>query len=353
MNETWLRWKARIGSLKALAVLILIFVIIFGIAVIQNAWRAVKNPQGTQPAAISELATNQIDKDRFISVSGLAAYELSYQETENGILKAIIYPLIDQNQGYLVFVRTTHTELANAQDAQVTISGMTQSAPSDLQNLILKDMADINSAGFQTIDSLYIEEGRQPGNLLLYLLEGAGIAFVLLLCVVIFVFPTTVFHPNPVQQVTPGEEVRSVTRATGTFQQLKRIEPALEFGKAKRKFQNAAANLFTADPGWMGVYIHFIYTYRVYGIQVSKQESDWAVIVKPTQVVALEPGKLYGWRDRWAVSCRYRDDNEKEQTLIVIFETAAAQVSYVNYLRSKGYPVSTGQYAVTSVQSWT
>ncbi len=352
MNETWLRWKARIGSLKSLAVIILIFVIALGLATFQNFWRALQNPQGTQPAGISQLVTNQIGRDRFITVSGLAAYQLSYHETENGSLTALIYPLIDEQRKDVIFVRTTRTELMDAEDAEVTVSGLTQSAPSDLRDLIQKDMADINSAGFATTDSLYIEQGREPGDVSTYLLQGLGLGLVLLLCVSTFFFPATVFHVQPLQPISAGQEVRSVTRATGLFQQLTAIEPTLEFGRTTRRFENAAANLFTVEQRWMGVYIHFVFTRRMYGVQVSKQESDWAVIVKPMQVVALEPGKLYGWRDRWAVSCRYRDANEKEQTLLIAFETSAAQATYVNYLRSKGYAVSTGEYPVTSVQSW-
>ncbi|HEX9331510.1 MAG TPA: hypothetical protein VF896_06465, partial [Anaerolineales bacterium] len=112
-------------------------------------------------------------------------------------------------------------------------------------------------------------------------------------------------------------------------------------------------NLFTQEDKWIGVYIHFVYTQRVYGVQVSRRESDWAVIIKPAEIIALEPGKLYGWHDRWAISFRYRDANHKEQTLIVSFDHPAAQSHFVNYLREKGYPVSSGQYAVTGSTAWT
>jgi len=353
MNETWLRWKARIGALKGLALVLLIVVgaIFFGI--LESLNRVLKNPQGNQATTISQIATNQIETEKFITVSGLAAYRLSYQETGNGNLKAIIYPLIDQNGNYVIFVRTTHTELANAEDAAVKVSGMTQSAPSDLQQLIRQDMANINSAGLNTIDTLYVEEGREPGNLIVYLLEGSVLGFLIFLCIVIFFFPATVFGPHPVQPVTPDANVKSGIRAIGTLQQLKNSQPILEFGKSKRKFQNAVANLFTQEDKWIGVYIHFVYTQRVYGVQVSRRESDWAVIIKPAEIIALEPGKLYGWHDRWAISFRYRDANHKEQTLIVSFDHPAAQSHFVNYLREKGYPVSSGQYAVTGSTAWT
>jgi hypothetical protein len=76
------------------------------------------------------------------------------------------------------------------------------------------------------------------------------------------------------------------------------------------------------------------------------------VLVKPINTVAIEPGKVYGWRDRWAVSVKYRDANSKEQTVYIIFENVASQVNFVNYLREKGFAVSSGQYAVTGGQVW-
>jgi hypothetical protein len=298
MNETWLRWKARIGALKGLALVILIFAGIISFGILGDLNRTLKNGQGNQVTTISQIATNQIEREKFVTVSGLAAYRLNYQETQDGVTKAIIYPLIDQNGNYLVFVRTTNIELANAEDAAVKVSGMTQSSPNDLQQLIRQDMADINSAGFTTIDTMYIEEGREPGNLITSALEGLALGFLMFLCVATIFFPSTVFSPYSVQPMAPGADAKSGIRATGTLQQLKSSQPTLEFGKSKRKFQNAVANLFTQEERWLGVYIHFVYVQRVYGVQVSKRESDWAVIIKPSQIVALDPGKLYGWRDR-------------------------------------------------------
>ena len=70
-------------------------------------------------------------------------------------------------------------------------------------------------------------------------------------------------------------------------------------------------------------------------------------LVKPAQVIAVEPGKIYSWRDRWAVSIRFKDSADKPQTMLISFENAASQANFVNFLREKGYAVSSGQYAVT------
>lgn len=351
MNETLLRWEGRIGSLKGVAVIALIFLVIFFFPAFENLTTAMKNPSGSQSVTISQLSNGQVSTGQYITISGLAAYELAYIEKEDGVKKAIIYPLIDQNEGSLVFVRTTHSELETAPDANVTISGMTTRSATDLKNLIEQDMADINSAGFQTSSALYVEEGKQPAQAGASFLVIAAMAFAGLLSIATFFFPTTSFGAYPVQQVPPDGLISKAIKATGTFLQVKKMQP-LEFGRTRRKFVNSTANLFVLDDRSLGVYIHFIYTTRVYGIQVSKQETDWMVVVKPMEVVSIEPGKVYSWRERWAVSVKYRESNSKEQTVYIMFENLASQVNFVNYLREKGFAVSSGQYPVTSVQAW-
>lgn len=351
MNEALLRWEGRIGSLKGVAVIALIFLVIFFFPAFENMTTALKNPSGSQPVTISQLSNGQVGAGQYITISGLAAYELAYIEKEDGVKKAIIYPLIDQKEGVLVFVRTMHAELETAPDANVTVSGMTTKSATDLKNLIEQDMADINSAGFQTSSALYVEEGKQPGQLGMSFLLLAAMAFAGLLSIATFFFPTTAFGAYPIQPVPPDALVSKAVKATGNFQQVKKMQP-LEFGRTKRKFENSVANLFVMDDRTLGVYIHFVYTTRVYGIRVSKQETDWMVLVKPTDVVSIEPGKVYSWRDQWAVSVKYRDPNSKEQTVYIMFENLASQVNFANYLREKGFAVSSGQYPVTSTQTW-
>jgi len=351
MNETMLRWEGRIGSIKGLAIIALIFLVIFFFPAFENLTTALKNTTGSQSVTVSQLSSGQVGTNQYVTVSGLASYELAYIEKEDGVKKAIIYPLIDQNEGFIIFVRTTHAELETAPDVNVTISGMTTSSASDLKSLIDDDMADINSAGFQTSSALYLEEEKKPAQMGTSFLILATMAFAGLVSIATFFFPTTAFGSYPIQQVPPDALVSKAIKATGMFQQVKKMEP-LEFGKTRRKFENSVANLFVMEDRTLGIYIHFVYTHRVYGIQVSKQETDWMIMVKPAQVIALEPGKVYSWRDRWAVSVRLRDANSREQSVYIIFENLASQVNFVNYLREKGYAVSSGQYPVTGGQAW-
>ncbi len=347
MNESLLRWKGRIGALKPLAFLISIFLVIFIFPVGHNLLTAVKNTAGVQTVSIAQLVKDQVGTNKYISVSGTASYKLAYTETDNGSTTAVIYPLIDDHADVIVFVRTNRTEVQYESDAHVTITGMTTSSSTELTDAITKDLADINSAGFQTSKDIYIEEGQKPANLLISLVEIAALGFIGLLCIIIFLFPSTVFGPFPVQPIVPGTEIKKgLTKANGTFQQVKKMQP-LEFGKSKRKFQNANANLFFAEDNSLGVYIHFVFTQRVYGIQVRKQETDWMILVKPTQVIAIEPGKLYARRDIWAVSIQYKDSNNKNQVLLISFDSPASQANFVTFLRQKNYAISSGQYPVS------
>ncbi len=346
MNESLLRWKGRIGSLKALALLVLIFLVIFTFPAVTGFVTALKNPSAPQPVTVSELISGNIGTQRYVNVSGVASYKLAYTETENSVSKAIIYPLIDRQGNAVVFVRTTEANLASAPDTQVTVTGLTTSAPSDLKNLIEKDLSEINGAGYQTSSALYVEQGQKPGQLILYLLALAAMAFATVLCIATFFFPSVAFGAFPAQQIPPDAKISKAIKATGNFQQVKTMQP-LEFAKARRNFTDAVANLFVMDDRSIGVYIHFVLSRRVYGVQVSKQETDWMALVKPAQVIAVEPGKIYSWRDRWAVSIRFKDSADKPQTMLISFENAASQANFVNFLREKGYAVSSGQYAVT------
>jgi len=347
MNEALLRWKGRIGALKPLAFLVAIFLVIFIFPVGHNLITAVKNTSGVQTVTISQLVSDQVGTNKYVSVTGTASYKLAYTETNDGSTTAVIYPLIDSNANVIVFVRTTHTEVQYESDAHVTVPGMTTSSSTELTDAIAQDLENINSAGFQTSKDIYIEEGQKPANLLISLVEIAALGFIGLLCIIIFVFPVTVFGPFPVQPVAPGTEIKKgLTKATGTFQQVKKMQP-LTFGKSKRKFQTANANLFFAESGTLGVYIHFVFTQRVYGIQVRKQETDWMILIKPAQVIAIEPGKLYAWRDTWAVSVQYKDLNNKNQVVLISFDGAASEANFVNFLRTQGFAVGSGQYPIS------
>lgn len=339
MNETWLRIKGRIGASKGLAIVVGIFILVLGSDLINNAIRSFTNLSGVQNVSVSQLAGKQIGTNRYVAVSGIAAYELSYKETNNEATVGIVFPLIDSNTHTVVFVHTKQIELANQADKQVTVTGITETTPAELQTIITRDMADINTAGYQANADLYILQDEKPGDPILMLLLAGGVGLVLALAVATLFFPSTVFQAQPMQPAAQVAEGKIAIRLSGRLWQVKTLTPTLEFSHGSRNFQNSVANVFTSNEGWLGLFIRFVQTHRMYGIQVSKNTTDWAVIVSPAQVLSIEPGKIYSWRDRWAVSIRYRDSADKENSLIVSFDHNGAQAQFMEFLRSKNYPV--------------
>ncbi len=242
MNETRLRWKARIGASKPFAFLIVLFSLLFLWILIASLQKALKNPSGPQQVTIGQLARDEIEMDRYITVIGLAAYRMNYQETNDGKLVAIIYPLIDLDTGEVIFVKSSRIDLANkSEEENVTISGMTRTTPSDLKQLIQKDLPDITTAGLKTTALLYVLEGEKPGNASALLMQIAGIGLLLLLCAATFFFPSVVFRPYPLQIPAQAIQDKPGAKATGLFQQVIRMEPKLEFGQKRRKCQHPAA----------------------------------------------------------------------------------------------------------------
>jgi hypothetical protein len=339
MNETWLRIKGRIGASKSVVILVGVFILILGFDSIDNAIKAITNLSGVQNVSVSQLAGNEIGANHYVTVSGIAAYDLSYKETKNGVDVAIVFPLVDKDTHTLAFVHSKLTGLLSQPNQQVTVTGITETTPTELQTVIAQDLVAINGAGYQASKELYILQDEKPGDPILSLLLVGGLGFVIAVCAATLFFPSTVFQAQPILTTAQPSAGPDRVTASGLFSQLKSISPTFEFGLGKQKFNNSIANILMLQEKWLALYIHFVQIYKVYGIPVSRRASDWAVVIQPTDVVMIEPGKLYGWRDRWAVSIRYRLPSGKEETVIVGFDNAGAQVKFVNFLREKNYPI--------------
>jgi len=229
------------------------------------------------------------------------------------------------------------------QTEEVTVSGFTHSTESDLKQLIDSDLADIRSAGFDTISTLYIGEGEKPVDVAQQTGLAVGLGAILLLCVATFFFPGAVFAPRPVDSLATPATSNPDVKATGQFRKLASVRPSIRIDKGTRKFNNAVANILPLEDRRLMVYIHHVMTTKTYGITVRKQESDWGAFVDSANTLDIEPGKLYGWRDRPAVRLRYKDENEKQQALIVSFNHSGAQADFVNLLRQTGFIVGSGE----------
>lgn len=90
------------------------------------------------------------------------------------------------------------------------------------------------------------------------------------------------------------------------------------------------------------VYIHHIRRVKTYGITVSRKETDWAVFLEPGKVDGIQPGTLYGWKNRPALQVRHRDPKGKTQTLTISFEQPEALAGSVDLLQRLGFSVRHG-----------
>ena len=343
MNETVLRWKGRLGSLRPLAALVLLFAVIFLILAIESLNIASKNPTTPETVAIAKLAANEIETNRYVSVSGVALYPAAYQATEDGKTTEEYFFVIDDATGDMILIKASKPLPTEQTEESVTVAGLTHVAEVKLQQLIESDLPDIQKAGLNTTTRIYVGDGEQPPSAGASTAAVIGLSVLSLACVATFFFPGTVFGAKPLEAnaAVAGATDRSAW-ASGRFKKLSRTQPAFEFGKGERAFTNAVVNLVPLQNRQLMVYIHHVMTYRAYGVKVSQRDTDWGVLIDTANLVDIEPGKLYSWRDKWAVRFRYNTDKLKQQTLIISFKQVAAQAEFVALLRQLGFMVGTG-----------
>ncbi len=101
MNETALRWRARIASLKWFAGFVLLFLIIFLIAEAAALFTALKNPGEPQTITIQQLVNGTVGVDRYVTVPGYAVHDAGYEQTKDGAKIATYYLLLDDDTGLL------------------------------------------------------------------------------------------------------------------------------------------------------------------------------------------------------------------------------------------------------------
>ena len=343
MKETGLKLKGRIGRLKALGFLVIIvacLILAFGASTINLA--AKNSDEGPQKATVSQLVNGEIDSGRYVSISGIAEYEVGYEETdEDGAKTRNFYFLIDQKAGAMILIEHPSAYIVGLESGNsATITGMTHSTPTDLKSAIEDDLETYRGYGFETIIGLYVKDGETPPDMVGGVVAVCVAIPIMIMCVIPFFFPSIVFGPYPVDHTaTPSGRPR--VKATGRFQKLAQIEPTIEIGKGSQQFTNAIANVVPQARGRMMIYVHHIVKTRTYGITVNTRESDWGVFFDTGNVHAVEPGKIYGWKTKWAVRLQYQGPKDKPEKLYLIFEQAADQAWVVNLLRQSGFMIET------------
>jgi hypothetical protein len=343
MKETGLRWKGRIGSLKILGFIVAIGACIILAAGASTLNLALKNPDNEpQKVTISQMVNGEIGSGLYVRVSGTAEYDVGYEETEDGKTTRNFYFLIDPYAGDMILIEHHSPYIVDLESGNsATITGMTRNVPSDLKGAIEDDMDTYHEYDLETTTNIYVKDGATPPT------TASGVTSLcisipaLLLCVIPFLFPSTVFGPYPVDTALAPSAGRAKVRATGKFQKLKQLEPTIEIGKGNQKLVNAVANVVPLAQGRLMIYIHRIVRSR-YGIT---SESDWGIFLDTSNVHTIEPGKIYSWKDKWAVRVRYQGPKDKMETLFVMFEQPGDHAGFVNLLQQSGFTVETVETA--------
>jgi hypothetical protein len=342
MDESSLRWQARIGSLKWLGLIMIIGAGIGLIIVVGNLLTSLRNPGEPQSVTIQQVVDGSIRSNQYVTLEGFAMYDTGYEQTENGRVIDTYYLLVDEFSGYLLVVNASTPDISDRELDWIRLVGMTHKTPTDLRQIIQEDFEFYRQEGFATTAELYIAEGEKPSGTA----ETAALGIVLFALVIVgaipFFFPTTVFAPKPAELVTldptPSKKKRSGVFATGRFIKLKKVKPTLEIGKRMQKFTRAVANIIPAEKGDLVVYIHHVVRYNF--IPVSK--THWGVFLNPRIVQVAEPGLQYGWKDRPAVQINYAGKDNKSETLLLTFNKVSDQAFFLKLLREKGYRIGSG-----------
>ncbi len=344
MNERVLRWKGRIGSLKVGCGLVLVLAAVVACAGLGSLSTALNNSDTPQTVTVSQLVNGDVATSRYVSVAGMAVYDLGYEKSKDGKTTETYYFLIDARTGDMVLVKHTSALVVARQNGAATVTGMTRTPPTDLKDAIKEDETLFTQNDVRTTTALYIEDGTMPptkGNSIVLLLVGlVGVG----LCCIPFFFPGTVFAPYPLDTTVPPPTERYGVKATGKFTQLKSVDP-LEVGKTTRKFSNAVANVVPVGEQQLMIYIHHILKTKTYGITVNTTITDWGVFLRHDHSTDVTAGKIYGWKNKWATRFQYPNAKGKTDTLYVIFEEAGAQAAFVKLLRTMQFSVVTGDTA--------
>lgn len=339
MENSWLRWKGRIGSLKVVALL----GIILGLSGL--VWSAMEldtarsNPSEPQPVTLAQLVNGEVDRSSYVAVEGYAIYQSGYTETTNGVRTAEYYYLFDLDGGYAVLVRAGRMNLDERVDGPISLTGMTAfpSTSPDLYVTISEDVEHAADAGVRITPDIYIRENARPSSAWVMALLVVASSAVGLASVAIVAFPSLVFVPAEAQPGGVAEQggVTQGVRATGRFQKLKRLRPSVEVGRRWRKFTTAVANVIPLENQRVMIYIHHIFRYS--GIKVS--DTHWGVTFDPTNVVSVQPGKILRFRDRWAVRFVHRQRRDRPEELIVSFARPEDQADFVALLRGADFTI--------------
>ncbi len=346
MNETSLRWKARIGGLRGLSILIWIGVALLLLATGSRAYHALTGPAAPEAISIAALMAGGDQPYRYVSVDGEAYYEVGYTETSDGETVALYYILVDPKSGEAAVIRSPSTSLPAGGPFPVTLSGLVYSSSPELRQAVEADLDMYTRSGITVEPGFYLAEGEQPMGFGTALALFLGCAWLGVAAVIPFFFPTVVFAPQAMSAVAavPGAPPSNQgVRVTGRLQQIKSLHPSLELGSRWQRFNNAVTNPAMLDDGRLMIYVHHVVRTQLYGVvTISRRESDWAVVISKSEPWQIAPGTIYGWRDRLAVRFRRQAPGGKPDDVFVVFAQPGEQAEFARSLRTAGFSLGMG-----------
>jgi len=352
LNETLIRWKARIGSLKLVAAVTIGILLIATVVAVHQLAMALSNPEHPQPVTVQEVVSGAVGDDRFVTLQGYAKLDHGYQAATRGKIRSYYYYLLNDESRSLVVVKADPETFQRLVSANVSVSGMTRAAPGALQKLIQQDIPGIRDAGYLTTPTIFLEENAQPPEkfwmfaVVVVLLLSMGVL------ALAFLFPSTVFQPMPVDTFRIPDSRQGVSHTIwgrGTFYKLSSVQPFVELAGQAHRFRDTPVNIkplpghqiliqpLGAEPGQ-----------RTYSMDVGNQSlnlsvegspDQWAIVVDEQNFIEIDPGKLYGWNDRWAIRMQYSSPDSKRESIILAFDNAVAQAECVDRLRELGFMV--------------
>jgi len=351
LNEKLNHWKARIGSLKGAAG-VGILILLLSIAVTARILiTAMDNPEQPDQVTARQIVDGEVPVGRFVVVNGYAKLDHGYGVTEAGVVRYYYYYLLDDESRYLIVVRADPATFHGHSSARIEVPGMTRSAPKELQELIKNDFSDIRQAGYLTTPLTYLEENARPPEKLVSITTMLVLGFGLVLFSATFFFPSTLFQPMPVETfriVDRDAAVDHTIWARGTFRKLNGLYPFIEFGGRNRRFRDTPVNVRPLPDHQILIQplvhegrrrLSLRLGHQSFDFSVGTAPDQWAIVVDEENFIDMDPGKLYGWIDRWALRLRYSLPGAGTQTVILSFQNPIAQAECVDRLREIGFLV--------------
>lgn len=351
MNEKLNHFKARIGSLKTAAGVAIVILLLASVVSARILSTALGNPEQPDQVTIRQIVEGDVGAGRFVTVSGYAKLDHGYGATEDGVIHYYYYYLVDDDSRCLIVVKADPATFHGHSPARVAVPGMTRPAPAELEELIDNDTLGVRQAGYLTTSLVYLEENARPPEKLIMITTMFVLCLGVLLFAAAFLFPSTLFQAMPVETfriVDRDAGVDHTIWARGTFRRLHGLYPFIDIGGRTRKFRDTPVNV-SPLPGHQILIQPIVHEgrrtfslrlgHQNFNFSIGTSPDQWAIVMHEENFVDMDPGKLYGWVDRWAIRIRYSLAGSGTQSVILSFQNPIAQAECVERLRETGFLV--------------